>query len=58
MGDEMNLAAKLAEDIAEAGDTLLTESAYRRLSAAVPLPIQPLTHSHAQLTVTYYRLRE
>ncbi len=30
-GDEMNLACKLGEDLAEGGETLLTESAWRRL---------------------------
>jgi adenylate cyclase len=58
MGDEMNLTAKLAEDIAEAGDTLLTESAYRRLTAAAAPAAQPLTHMLSQLSVTFYRLRQ
>jgi class 3 adenylate cyclase len=32
-GHELNLASKLGEDVAEAGETLLTEAAFERLSA-------------------------
>jgi hypothetical protein len=31
MGDEMNRASKLGEDIAVGGETLVTENAYARL---------------------------
>lgn len=32
-GNELNLASKLGEDVAEAGETLLTEAAFERLAA-------------------------
>jgi class 3 adenylate cyclase len=58
MGDEMNLVAKLGEDVARGGETLLTESAYRSLAnpAAVAAERRELTIS--DLTITYYRLRD
>ena len=35
-GHELNLASKLGEDIAESGETLLTEAAHARLIAEGP----------------------
>lgn len=58
MGDEMNLVAKLAEDIAEGGDTLLTDSARRSLKAAAVLPAEPRRLTLSQVEITYHRVKE
>jgi class 3 adenylate cyclase len=48
-GSEMNLASKLGEDLAEAGDVLLTEAAYARAGAS--------KRSFVKKTATMGRLR-
>jgi class 3 adenylate cyclase len=42
-GREVNLASKLGEDVAEGGETLLTESAFHSVRAA-ELPGRPVRH--------------
>ena len=58
MGDEMNLVAKLAEDVAEGGQTLLTESAYRSLKAPATVPVEELRRTISKVDLTYFRVRE
>ncbi|HUR57216.1 MAG TPA: hypothetical protein VM029_05880 [Opitutaceae bacterium] len=58
MGDEMNLVAKLAEDIAEGGETLLTDSAYGTLKTHAAIPVEKRTLVISKLDVTCYRVRE
>jgi adenylate cyclase len=57
MGDEMNLAAKLAEDIAEGGETLLSDAARRGLEIHADLPLEKCQMAVAQVDVTYFRVR-
>jgi hypothetical protein len=57
MGDEMNLVAKLAEDIAEAGETLMTESAYHALNPR-PAGVEKMELKIAKRAVTSYRVRD
>ena len=40
LGDEMNLTAKLAEDLAAPGETLLTDAGLRALTAPPSLPVK------------------
>lgn len=58
MGDEMNVVAKLAEDVAEAGQTLLSESAYRSLSARAAVPVEKIDLCLSTVSVTCYRVRD
>jgi class 3 adenylate cyclase len=58
MGDEMNVVAKLAEDVAEAGQTLLSESAYRSLSARAAVPVEKIELCLSTVSVTCYRVRD
>lgn len=58
MGDEMNLVAKLAEDIAEGGDTLLTDSARRSLRTPAPTPFETCQHTVSRVEITYHRVRQ
>jgi class 3 adenylate cyclase len=58
MGDEMNLVAKLAEDVAAGDETLLTESGYKSLRAAAAIAVEPIRLTISDLTITYYRLCE
>jgi class 3 adenylate cyclase len=57
MGDEMNLVAKLAEDVARGGETLLTESGYRSLGNPASVPVEPQQLTISDFNLTYYRLR-
>jgi class 3 adenylate cyclase len=57
MGDEMNLVAKLAEDIAEGGETLLTDSARRQLSAASAVGLEARRHAISQVEIVYHRVQ-
>ena len=57
LGDEMNIVAKLAEDIATAGETLLTEAGYRSLTHHAQLPVEKVEHPLTTFTVTAYRVR-
>ena len=58
MGEEMNLVAKLAEDIAQGGETLLTESAYRSLTTHANVPNEKISLTISRVDVTYYRVRD
>lgn len=57
MGDEMNIVAKLAEDVASGGETLLSEAGYRNLSARAAVPVEKLVETLSKVDVTYYRVR-
>jgi adenylate cyclase len=58
MGDEMNVVAKLGEDVAEAGQTLLSESAYQQLSPPVTVRFAKMAVRLATVDVTCYRVCE
>jgi adenylate cyclase len=55
MGDEMNVTAKLAEDVAEAGETLLTEAAFRALTLRAPAA-EKMETTLSQVALTFYRV--
>jgi class 3 adenylate cyclase len=55
MGDEMNVVAKLAEDIADAGDTMITESAFTALTSR-PASAELRQEVIGHVPVTYYRV--
>ena len=57
LGDEMNITAKLGEDIAAPGETLLTEAGYRSLTAYPELPVEKVELTISQVPVTAYRVR-
>ena len=50
-GDEMNLASKLGEDLAECGETLLTRSAHDRLTGADGVRLEERTYSVSGIAV-------
>lgn len=54
-GDPVNLASKLGEDVAQAGEIWLTSRAYRRLNPAPAADVQ--VHSLPGVTLEAYRLR-
>ncbi len=54
-GREMNLAAKLGEDIARGGETLLTEQAYHALSSRSDVEFERQLHD--ELNVRFYRVQ-
>lgn len=54
-GNEVNLASKLGEDIAELGDILLTESAGAQLNDP-SMPLEQHTVSISGIELTYYAL--
>ncbi|MEO5959729.1 MAG: hypothetical protein ABIR80_11460, partial [Opitutaceae bacterium] len=56
MGDEMNLVANLAEDIAEGGDTLLSDAARRSLEVHAERPLEKRQLTISQVNVTYFRV--
>lgn len=58
MGDEMNLTAKLAEDVAEGGQTLLTESAFASLKIHARVPVERQQRTLGKIEVSYFRLRD
>jgi len=53
-GEEMNLASKLAEDIAEGGDILLTASAYNKLDKDHGYRFQAREITTARVLIKYY----
>jgi adenylate cyclase len=58
-GNELNLASKLGEDIAESGETLLTEIAHAQLIAegpSVKIAFEPRTITVSKMTLTVYAL--
>jgi adenylate cyclase len=58
MGDEMNVVAKLGEDVAAAGQTLLSESAYQHLSPGGTVRFEKMAVRLSTLAVTCYRVCE
>jgi len=54
-GIEMNLAAKLGEDIARGGETLLTEKAHAALSSLYDVTFERQIHD--ELDVAFFRVR-
>lgn len=57
MGDEMNLVAKLAEDVAEGGETLLTDAAHGELDEKIRANCDSLRRTISQVDVRYHRIR-
>lgn len=57
LGDEMNITAKLGEDIAAAGETLLTAAGYRSVTAPSSVAVEPIELTISQVAVTAYRVR-
>ena len=55
-GNEVNLASKLGEDVAERGEILLTAAAHAQLQAA-DIPVREETVSISGLDVTYYKIQ-
>ena len=55
-GNEVNLASKLGEDVAERGEILLTAAARAQLHEA-DIPIREETVSISGLDVTYYKIQ-
>jgi adenylate cyclase len=58
-GNELNLASKLGEDVAESGETLLTEAAHERLLAEGPtttLSFEPRPVTVSKMTIKAYAL--
>lgn len=58
MGDEMNVVAKLGEDVAEAGQTILSEAAYQKLSPCMVVPLERLALRLGKVDVVCYRISE
>lgn len=58
LGDEMNIVAKLAEDIAASGETLLTDAGYHSLKTHPQLPVEKMEHRISQVVVPCYRVRD
>lgn len=56
-GDEMNLACKLGEDLAEGGETLLTEAAHGSLRRREGPPLERREGVVSGSTITYYLAR-
>lgn len=56
MGEEMNVVAKLGEEVAEPGDTLLTEAAYAALQARDAVPLEKTAVRLAKLDAICYRV--
>jgi len=59
-GNELNLASKLGEDVAESGETLLTEAAYEQLAAesgtTVALKLERREIAVSKMTIGAYTL--
>jgi len=53
-GEEMNLASKLGEDIAEGGETLLTVAAYENADRELVKSFEKLSLSISGIVATYY----
>lgn len=56
LGDEMNLAAKLAEDIAAPGETLLTQAGYHSLTAPAGLRVEKIDFVVSKVAFAGYRV--
>ena len=55
-GNEVNLASKLGEDIAEAREILLTEAAFNQLHTAQKLDFEKLSNNYSGISINYYRI--
>ncbi|MEK7073370.1 MAG: adenylate/guanylate cyclase domain-containing protein [Patescibacteria group bacterium] len=55
-GNELNLASKLGEDIAEKGEVLLTEGAYAKITDST-LKFEKVSASISGVGLKYYRLK-
>jgi len=58
-GNELNLASKLGEDVADSGETLLTEAAHARLIAEAPrttMAFAPRPVTVSKMTLTAWAL--
>jgi hypothetical protein len=56
-GDEMNMASKLGEDVAEGGETLVTESAHRHIGHAGGVRFEKRKVVISGNAITYYAVR-
>jgi class 3 adenylate cyclase len=56
LGDEMNIVAKLAEDFAGPGDTLLTEAGYAGLTQFPQLAVEKAAFTISRIAVNGYRV--
>ena len=56
-GDAVNVACKLGEDVADAGEVLMTESARTRLAAPAPFALAAQQVSISGLELTVYAVR-
>ncbi len=56
LGDEMNLVAKLAEDIAAPGETLLTHAGYHSLTTHPQLKVEPIDFVVSKVAFSGYRV--
>jgi adenylate cyclase len=56
LGDEMNLVAKLAEDFAAPGQTLLTEAGYKSLATFAQLPVEKVEFVISKTAIAGYRV--
>jgi len=56
-GNEMNLASKLGEDLAQGGETLLTQAAFRRLPSKEKIAFEERRADISRTTFTYYAVR-
>jgi adenylate cyclase len=56
-GDEMNLASKLGEDLAQDGEILLTEAAHKALTHPDDWQFHSFTRTISDVTLNVYRLQ-
>jgi class 3 adenylate cyclase len=56
LGDEMNIVAKLAEDFAGPGQTLLTQAGYESLTTRPKPPVEKVEFIISQVTIAGYRV--
>ena len=56
LGDEMNIVAKLGEDIAAPGETLLTQAGYQSLATQARPPVEKIELTISTVAVTAYRV--
>ena len=55
-GNEVNLASKLGEDIAEAQEILLTEAAFDQLQKTRKVDFEKLSENYSGVSINYYRV--
>lgn len=56
LGDEMNITAKLAEDFAKGGETLITPAALENLTVHPTLAVEKIEFTISKVAVTAYRV--